>query len=235
MVPTLLPVAREVVRRAQLLPSERVLDVGTGTGIAAAAAVGDGRRVVGLDAAPGMLDVARRDHPTIEFIEADMMSMPFPDGSFDVVISAHALLFADDRVAALREMRRVTAPGGRLSLSVPGPTELTPSAVLARVYGRLGLDARREYPTQDDLAAWATAAGWTGLETAADPRIAIRLRDDDAVGHWLDVGPSGVATRAWPAERRDAFRAAVIEAAPRDDDGAIRLPFGALYLTASTT
>lgn len=237
MVPTLTPVALEVVRRAVLGTGERVLDVGTGTGIAASAAAGDGRRVVGIDAAPGMLELARAEHEGegIEFVEADFMALPFANGSFDAVLAVHALLFADDRVAALREMLRVAAPHGRLSLSVPGPIEVTPSAVLAAVYESLGHDARRNYPTQRELEGWARDAGWTDVATAADPTIAIRLEDEAAVAAWLDVGASGVATRAWPAARRDAFRAAVMEAAPRDDSGAIRLPFGALYVTATAT
>ena len=113
MAPALRPVAAEVVRRAALRPGESVLDIGTGTGTAAGLATGDGRRVVGVDAAPGMLEIARREVPGVEFVEADFTDLPMADGSFDVVIAAHALLFADDRVATLREWLRVAAPGGR--------------------------------------------------------------------------------------------------------------------------
>ena len=60
-----------------------------------------------------MLEIARREVPGVEFVEADFTELPMADGSIDVVIAVHALLFADDRVAALREWRRVVAPGGR--------------------------------------------------------------------------------------------------------------------------
>ena len=233
MVPALTPVAVEVVRRAVLAPGEAVLDVGTGTGTAAALCTGAQRRVTGLDAAPGMLALARREHRQLDFVEGDLRSMPFPDGSFDVVVSVHALLFVEDRVAGLREMRRVTSPGGRLSLSVPGPTAVTPSAVFADLYREFGLDTRRDYPTEGQLAGWAQNAGWTDVGTSADAMTAIRLNGQDGVRRWLAAGPSGVATAQWPAARRDAFAAAISNVAPRDPDGTIRLPFGALYLTAT--
>ena len=232
MVPALTPVAVEVVRRAALAPDDAVLDVGTGTGTAAALCTGAQRRVTGLDAAPGMLAVARRQHPDVDFVEGDLRTMPFSDGSFDVVVSVHALLFVEDRIAGLREMRRVASPGGRLSLSVPGPPEVTPSAVFADLYREFGLESRRDYPTEARLAAWAEDAGWTDVATSADATTAIRLNGEDGVRRWLAVGPSGIATAEWPSARRDAFTASIIEAAPRDPDGTIRLPFGTLYLTA---
>ena len=232
MVPALTPVAKEVVCRAALAPDDAVLDVGTGTGTAAALCTGAQRRVTGLDAAPGMLAVARRQHPGIDFVESDLRSMPFSDGSFDVVVSVHALLFVEDRIAGLREMRRVTSPRGRLSLSVPGPPEVTPSAVFADLYREFGLDGRRDYPTEARLAGWAQDAGWTDVATSADGTTAIRLNGEDGVRRWLAVGPSGIATAEWPLARLHAFAASSMEAAPRDPDGTIRLPFGALYLTA---
>ena len=57
----------------------------------------------------------------VDFQVGDFNALPFEDGAFDAIISSHALLFADDRTAALREWRRVSRSGGRLSLSVPAP------------------------------------------------------------------------------------------------------------------
>ena len=232
MVPVLRAVANDVVRHAQLQPGARVLDVGTGTGIAAAAASGDGRTVVGLDAAPGMLEIARRDHPAIEFVEGDMMRLPFDDASFDAVVSVHALLFADDPVVALGEMLRVARPGAMLSLSVPGPHELSPRAALTPVYERFGIDLPSVRRDEDTLRRWAGAAGWTDIQTAADPTVVIRLPDEATVRRWLHVGPSGVALGSWTDDRLDTFTAAIMDDAPRGDDGVITLPFGALFLRA---
>jgi malonyl-CoA O-methyltransferase len=85
MAPALAPVAAEVVRRAALHPGETVLDVGTGTGTGARLALGEGRRVIGLDGAAGMLEIARHDVPEAELIEADFTHIPLDDGSVDVL------------------------------------------------------------------------------------------------------------------------------------------------------
>lgn len=234
MAPALRPVAEEVVRRAALRPGESVLDIGTGTGTAAGLATGEGRRVTGLDAAHGMLEIARREVPGVEFVEADFTDLPLQVASFQVVLAAHALLFADDRVATLREWRRVVAPGGRISLSVPGPGDVVPATVLHAVYDEYGITWGDDYPTRAEVAGWAEAAGWSDVESAADPTIGISLVDDDHFRTWLTVGARGRATSGWTAERRDRFARDLMAATPRTPDRGYRLPFGALYLTATS-
>jgi ubiquinone/menaquinone biosynthesis C-methylase UbiE len=121
------PLARDLIRTAALRPGEQVLDVACGTGVVARLAseqVGDTGTVAGLDVNPGMLAVARSATPPgmrIEWHEASADAMPLPDASFDVVLCQMGLQFMPDKDAALREMRRVLAPGGRLILNVPGP------------------------------------------------------------------------------------------------------------------
>ena len=234
MAPALRPVAEEVVRRAALRAGESVLDIGTGTGTAAGLATGDGRRVTGLDAAAGMLEIARREVPGVEFVEADFTALPIESGSIEVVLAAHALLFADDRVATLGEWRRGVAPGGRISLSVPGPGNVVPATVLHAVYDEYGITWGDDYPTGAELAGWAEAAGWSDVDWAADPTIGIPLADDDSFRAWLTVGARGRATAGWSAERHDLFARDLMTATPRTPDGGYRLPFGALYLTAAS-
>ena len=234
MAPALAPMAAEVVRRAALAPTETVLDVGTGTGTAAAIARGEERRIIGLDAAPGMLGIARREVSDVEFIEADFSRIPLADGTVDVVTSVHALLFADDRVRALREWRRVTRADGRISLSVPGPGSVVPSAVFGDVYDRYGIAwGNTDYPMPADLAAWAGAAGWSGIEVEDDPSTGIPLADEATFRTWLRVGPYRRAASEWPADRRADFARDLMAATPRDANRAFRLPFGTIYLTAT--
>jgi SAM-dependent methyltransferase len=232
MAPALRPVAAEVVRRADLRPGERVIDIGTGTGTGAALAAGEGRRVIGVDAAPGMLAIARQEVRGVEFEEADFGALPLADGAVDVVLAAHALLFAEDRVAILREWRRITKPGGRISLSVPGPSAVVPTAIFGSVYDRYGIPWGDDYPDLAELEGWAAEAGWTEIETAADPSAAIPLADEAGFRTWLRVGARGRATRDWTAERREQFIRDLMAVAPRDSTGAFRLPFGALFLRA---
>jgi SAM-dependent methyltransferase len=232
MAPSLRPIAAEVVRRAALRPAERVLDAGTGTGIAAAAARGESRQIVGVDLAPGMLAVARQEVDGVTFREADFAALPFEDARFDVVIASHALLFAADRVAALREWLRVTRPRGRLSLSVPGPTSRTPTAIYAEIYERHGIDTSDRYPTLASLRRWAEDAGWVDAGTDADPTTAIVLPDEAAFRTWRTIGSRGAATAHYTQDEHDALTDAMLRVTPRTEDGALRIPFGALYLSA---
>ncbi|MGH2401723.1 MAG: class I SAM-dependent methyltransferase [Candidatus Limnocylindria bacterium] len=233
MAPALEPVAAEVVRRAELGPGETVLDVGTGTGTAAGLARGEGRHIIGLDGAPGMLEIARGRLPDVELVEADFLQLPQADASVDVVLAVHALLFADDRVAALREWRRVARRGGRLSLSVPGPGDVVPSTVLGPVYDRYGIRwGGTDYPRPAELSQWATDAGWGVSTVEADPMTGIPLADEAAYRAWLRVGSRLQATSDWSDARREALARDLMAVTPRDAAGWFRLPFGSIYLVA---
>lgn len=230
MAPALAPVAAEVVRRAALRPNETVLDVGTGPGTAARLAIGEGRRVIGLDASAGMLEIAAREAPGVELVEADFTQIPLEDGSVDVVLAVHALLFAGDRVAALHEWLRVTAPGGRLSLSVPGPGNVVPSAVFGAVYDHHGVKwSADDYPNPSAVEGWANEAGWADVASDADPTAAIPLADDIAFRTWLRFGQT---TSDWSPERVEAFADELMALSPKDADGSFRIPFGSIHLTA---
>ena len=140
-----------VCEAAHLEPGQRVLDVACGTGaltVAAATRVAPGGVVVGLDAYPDMLALARRKHTGIEWHAGRAESLPFAEASFDAVVSQFGLMFFDDRAAALREMQRVLRPGGRLAVAVCDALEHSPAyALLAeqleRLFGKPVADAFR--------------------------------------------------------------------------------------------
>jgi SAM-dependent methyltransferase len=106
----------------EVRPGEAVLDLGCGAGFdvfIAAQLVGPMGRVAGVDLSPEMLAVANAgrieaDLPPIEFREAAIETLPFPDASFDVALSNGVLNLIPDKPAALREIVRVLKPGGRL-------------------------------------------------------------------------------------------------------------------------
>jgi SAM-dependent methyltransferase len=113
--------AGRVADAAGITRGNRVLDVGCGTGVLAREArsrVGQDGQVVGLDLNEGMLAVAARTEPKVEWRLGDAASLPFEDASFDVVASQFALMYFPDRVASLRETWRTLAPGGRLAIAV---------------------------------------------------------------------------------------------------------------------
>ena len=122
------PLAHELVDTAALEAGERVLDLACGTGVVARLAaeqVGAGGAVTGVDVNPGMLAVARSvatDGAPIEWHEADAAATGLPDGAYDAALCGLGLQFFGDRGGALRELRRVLRPGGRVAITVPGPT-----------------------------------------------------------------------------------------------------------------
>ncbi|MDO9352457.1 MAG: methyltransferase domain-containing protein, partial [Solirubrobacteraceae bacterium] len=113
---------------AALVPGERVLDVACGTGcvaLAAAQTVGAEGRVLGVDLSGAMVDVARQQAALraltgVAFERMDAEELTLPDASFDVVLCALGLMYMPDPERAVREMRRVLRPGGRLVLAVWG-------------------------------------------------------------------------------------------------------------------
>jgi SAM-dependent methyltransferase len=138
--------APRVVAAAQLQPGQRVIDVACGTGVLAreaASCVGAAGSVVGLDANVGMLMVARRLAPGVEWREGMGEVLPYPDRSFKAVVSQFGLIFFADRREAVCEVLRVLAPGGRPAVAVWNCLDNTPGyaaevALLERIAGRLG-------------------------------------------------------------------------------------------------
>ncbi|MCB9847861.1 MAG: class I SAM-dependent methyltransferase [Phycisphaeraceae bacterium] len=97
----------------------RVLDCATGTGPGAAMLAAQGMGVTGVDVSEDAIRFARRRYPGIEFVRASAMSLPFPDGAFDAVVSIETIEHCADPVAALRELARVCSPDGALCLTTP--------------------------------------------------------------------------------------------------------------------
>lgn len=104
---------------------QRVLDIACGSGTAALVAARRYCEVTGIDYVPELIDRARRraeaDDLDAAFQVGDAQYLPFPDGSFDVVLSVYGVQFAPDQEKAAREMLRVCRPGGRIGLATPIP------------------------------------------------------------------------------------------------------------------
>jgi SAM-dependent methyltransferase len=140
-----------VAADAGVRKGDRVLDVACGTGaltLAVAEVVGPAGSVVGLDANPQMLAVARRKPARIEWLEGKAEDLPLPDTSFDAVVSQFGFMFFEDKPQALREMFRVLRPGGRLAVAVCDAVENSPgysafALLLDRLFGRTVGDAFR--------------------------------------------------------------------------------------------
>jgi SAM-dependent methyltransferase len=149
LVPSIFsPWAQEILERARPIgAADRILDLGCGTGIVARRLrerLGGGARISGVDASADMLAKARALAPELEWREANAMQLPFPDGSFELVVSQQMLQFVPDRARALAEIRRVLVPGGRLVAATWRPRHEQP------LYEILGQIAERHLGTPDE-------------------------------------------------------------------------------------
>ena len=137
------PWAKLLLEAADLRRGESVLDVATGPGTVArlaAVRVGAEGRIVAIDIAQPMLDIAKAKAPPpgaapIEYLNSPSAPLPVAAGAFDAVLCQQGLQFFPDRPAALREMRRVLKPGGRAAIAVW--TELERNQIFAAFHAAL--------------------------------------------------------------------------------------------------
>jgi demethylmenaquinone methyltransferase/2-methoxy-6-polyprenyl-1,4-benzoquinol methylase len=167
---------RRLAAAAVVRSGDRVLDAACGTGDFAVADMRAGAaHVVGVDFSPRMLERARRKAPAVEWVQADMLALPFPDGSFDAATVGFGVRNTDLE-GALRELRRVLRPAGRLAvLEITRPRGLLRPfyalwfdrlvPLLGRVlpggeaYAYLPASVKR-FPGAGELAQLMTAAGF---------------------------------------------------------------------------
>ena len=101
----------------RLRPGTRLLDVATGPGALAGKAASRGARPIGIDLSPQMVELARQLHPAINFYEADVEHIPFPDDAFDAIVCAFGLGHFPRPEVAVAESVRTLLPGGRIAFS----------------------------------------------------------------------------------------------------------------------
>ena len=163
-------------------PGDVVLDLAAGTGTSSEPFADAGATVVPCDFSLGMLEVGKKARPGLPFTAGDATQLPFADDTFDAVTISFGLRNVVDPVAGLKEMRRVTRPGGRLVVcefshptyapwrtvyleylmkALPAIARGVSSSPDAYVYLA---ESIRAWPDQAGLAAFLTAAGWRNTQ-----------------------------------------------------------------------
>ena len=173
---------RQVVRAVDPRPGHVILDLAAGTGTSSEPFTSAGATVIPSDLSFGMLQVGKHRRPHLSFVAADALHLPYADGCFDAVTISFGLRNVEDPTAALREMRRVTRPGGALvvcEFSTPtwAPFRIVYANYLVAAIPRIArlvssnpaayeylAESIQAWPDQSALAAVIAAAGWSDVE-----------------------------------------------------------------------
>ncbi|WP_188043368.1 demethylmenaquinone methyltransferase [Changpingibacter yushuensis] len=163
-------------------PGLKVLDLAAGTGTSSAAYAARGAEVVACDFSEGMIAEGKKRFPELNFVQGDAMDLPFEDATFDVATISYGLRNVNDPDLALREMLRVTKPGGRLVVAEFSRPTWKPFGKLYSFYLDVAMPAFsrvfssddaaygyltesiRAWPAQEELAVRIQEAGWRGVE-----------------------------------------------------------------------
>jgi SAM-dependent methyltransferase len=229
-------VGEHVVQAVGLEPGMEVLDVACGAGNATIPAARSGARVTGLDFQPDLLAIARERAADamvdVEWVEGDAQELPFPDASFDRVLSTFGHMFAPDHERTAAEMKRVCRPDGAIGICC-----WTPEGAIGRMFATI---AGLVPPPQG-----ASSPLLWGTESHVRELLGDDARFERREVEWRDSSPEAYAdfmlesfgpllnARELLAEREDELRTAYVAYLEQEnvaDDGTLR--FRGEYLTA---
>jgi ubiquinone/menaquinone biosynthesis C-methylase UbiE len=237
---------------ATVAAADSVLDAGCGSARLTLALADAGvTEVLGIDTSverltQGRMRISR--HPMgarVKLIEADFDGvLPFPDGRFSAAVSRLALMIASDPVATLRELRRVTAPGGRIVTALWGPADdnpwfALPRAAAAAVMGPDRADYARAFGRLGSLAEATEVHRAAGLADVQAETLRQTLDFQDAAGLWTWMVSENGHVRRLDAGLSVSERAAVVDelhrliAEDRTPDGSLRLPRAMTLVTGT--
>ena len=210
---------------ARVTSGRRVLDVCCGPGMLAGGASNRGADATGLDFSAQAVELAGRLMPNIRFQQGNAQSLPFPDASFDSVLCGYGVMHLPDPETALREMRRVLRPGGRVSLSVWDATGVGFTLVYEAIRARGKMDAALphgpdffQFGTPDrmvtalsevgftDSAAYSFSQDWrvANADRYIESILSGTVRARAALASQSDAAATGV--RSYIAEYLNRFR-----------------------------
>ncbi len=224
-----LPLYGAALDAARVTRGTRLLDAGSGAGLASLLASLRGATVSAIDASAALMAIGRGRMPDCDARQADLESMPYDDATFDAVIAVNSLFYAADPAAAMRELARVVRPGGRVVATTWGPAE---RCEYAAAIGLLGALMPPPPPGSTPGGPFALAApgaleaamGAAGLHPVERGETACPFRYPDGAVSLRGQLSSGVAQRAIGHSGEEQVRAAIAAADARftQPDGGIR-------------
>ncbi len=239
---TLQIVGETLCEAVDLRSNQRVLDVAAGNGNATLAAARRFADVVSTDYVPSLLERGRQraqaDRLPVTFQQADAEALPFPDASFDVVLSTFGVMFTPNQQQAANEMLRVCRPGGKIAMA-----SWTPQSFIGELFKTMGKYVPPA-PGMKSPALWGSKAhldtlfGSKATVAAQSKTFVFRYKSPQ---HWVEIfrtyyGPVAKAFEAIDAEPREALQAdiyALIDKFNLAQDGTLVIP--SEYLEAVVT
>lgn len=223
-----LPLLGAALDAARVSSGTRLLDAGCGAGLLAVLASFRGAQVSALDAAPGLVAIARQRLPGADVREGDLEALPFADASFDAVAAVNSIFYAENMAAAMRELVRVVRPGGRVVVTAWGPPERC--EFLTAVMPALGPllpppppGASRPGALSEPGALAALLEG-AGLAVVDEGEVACPFVFPSTKASWRADSSAGLAQAAIAHSGEAAVRAVYAEAdrAHMRPDGSVR-------------
>jgi len=236
-------VGEQLCEAVDLRAGQQVLDVATGSGNTARSAARRWGEVTGIDIVPALLErgraLAAAERLSVTFCEGDTQRMPFPDASFDVVLSTFGAQFAPDQEQTARELLRVCRPGGKLGL-----TNLTPESFSGSMAHAMGQYLPRS-PGQPSPFGWGTEERLQELLGKAVTSLQVTPRTMvfryQSAQHWLEVwrtyfGPMRQAFGRLDASGQEALSAdlvALVHRMNRSGDETMAVPNAYIEVVAT--
>lgn len=221
---TLQLVGERLCDAVDLHAGERVLDVAAGNGNASLAAARQFTDVTSTDYVGALLDRAKEranaERLRISFQEADAEALPFPENSFDVVLSTFGVMFAPNQEKSASEMLRVVKRGGRIGLA-----NWAPEGFIGQLFKTIGKHVPPPAGVKSP-ALWGTRERLTELFPGQDIKTEKRIFNFryKSADHWLDIfktyyGPTNKAFAALPTDKQPALQADIVELLDRLNRG----------------
>jgi SAM-dependent methyltransferase len=193
------PMYKKVLGQLNLTSNTLLLDAGCGSGLFSSMAIKAGARVTGMDAAPGLLEVARIRNPKNNFIEADLEAMPVGNDSFDVVTGFNSFQYAGNFESALLEAKRVLKKGGRLVIGIWDKPEMSEATNILKAIGSLlpppppGTPGPFALSEDGKIEGICKNIGLKMVYSTAVPCPFLYSSLNDAVNSFMSVGPAAAA------------------------------------------